>query len=671
MFELILFVISTLLVCVLLMLVPKNEEELNGVTWLTATVTLLICIWVFLSGIMNQMGVKINLISLSAMNGLVSVPALLFIRKRKKCQKYFVKYQDILMILVFLILTVLIGLKRYGVQLDVFAYGSDDSVRHFAASKELISTGNITRSRYTMYLIDLIFIKCLDPFIGEANWYRAYLMADMFLLFMMGAMFWAWIRKFIKSKYSMYMGYGFSLMYFLGYPLTNLLYGFEYLGAGILMINFLLWVIQRMDFEEISSWMYIVLLMLANTGVCLSYTQFAPAVLVGELIYLILYNKKRKKLFSINSLMMAVCGFIIPGCLCINYVAARYWEKLMPVILAFIVVMVILLILSGIGIFVQAKIIRKRFLTALKENINYIRKNKLIQVIAGILCIITAIWAAYKYIFIGMIVQFASKEQGMVLDGSIYREPYANFLVLLFPLMLYIVDCIRKRRNDASLWMFAGILIFSVWLIYSIINGSIGSYYFYKMHFLVWLILFGCSFRQITMIKGETRTFIKVYFMTAMILLCISLTGMEEGLTSYSDWLWPDNAAKKMFGVYNHNLEMLESGGNVDSDMQAMYNVVREIVKREDTFVPYFGEELRYLKEYYYYLTEQDPLDHPENLNEKDYPSFNIREDLEKLGITYIFVEKEYNGPYDDYKQEFDVMWTEYENDYGWILKLD
>lgn len=669
--EFLIFIVSALILCVLLMMVPKNVARQNGTVWLIITVITMICCWVFFAGIMNFMGIRINLYALSGINAVVSILAAVYVIRKKKTQKYYIDWKDILILCILALITLLTGKIRYGMHLDVFAYASDDSSRHFAYARNLVETGRITQAKYVMYLIDMVFIKCMDPFIGFFNWHRAFMIADMFLWFMMGAMFWAWIRRFIEGKYSLIAGYGFTFVYFLGYPLLNLLYGFEYLGAGILMINFLLWIIQKMDFDELLDWMSIGLLMLANTSVCLSYTQFAPAVFVGEAIYFILFFKKRKKLVSLEALAVLILGMAVPGALCISYVASRYWEKFLPVILLAAVGIVLLVLVILAVLCFQAGHEKKKLSRVWRQDIEMLARRKWLKIVLGSIVTVVVIIVAYRYVFQGMIVQFATKDQGMVLDGSIYREPYSNFLILMFPMILYIVDCIKKKQNDAVLWMSLCTVVFSGWILYCVLQGSIGSYYFYKMHFLFWLFLFCCAFRKTVCAKGEERRVITIYLLSAMALFLVFLTGREQSLIEHDDWLWEDNVSGKLFGVYQQNMEMLEGGGNVNHDMQTIYNKVAEIVEREDTFVPYFGEELRYLKEYYYHLTNQDPDRHPEELNSDDYPSYDIRKDLEDLGIKYIFVQKNYNGPYEEYQSEFNVMWTEFENDYGWILKLD
>lgn len=679
MIELILFTITVLMVMVGLMMMPLNRSKNNAVVSMISYFILLIGLWVMVSSAINLCGLKINLITLSIINIVMGAASIAYTFIKGRRNEYYVAWQDVTVLLTLLVISVLIGMARFGSSIDVFAYGSDDSVRHFANAKALVNTGELTQGRNVMYIIDMIFIRCLDPIVGETGWYRAFLIADIFLLWVIGATFFAFIRRYLVTRYTYIVGIVLTLCYFLGYPVTNFLYGFEYLGAGILMITLLLWGLDRMEYQDAPSWFMVLILMISNTGVFLSYTQFAPAVLIGELVYVIVHYARKlrgvygKPFWKIlgEIFAVAVLGFATPACLCVSYVAARYWSKITPLLNIIAVIFIVFITIVVIELAVRAKGINGKIIELLNSDIEIFRKSKKTKCIVFSVGALVILYLLYKYVFQGMIVQFTEGDLGMVADGSIYREPYANFIIWLFPTVLYIMYCIQKKKNEPTVYMLITTTIFSAWLLSAIMSGSIGSYYFYKMHFIMWLFIFSCVAKEIVVAKKNVRKNLGVYGIIIFAAGIISISGIEKHFIEGNDWLWPDSVANRLYGVYNKNIEMLESGGNVNRDMQTMYNKIKEIVDRDDTFIPYFGEELRYLTEYYYYLTNQNPINHTADLNNHNYPSFNIREDLEKRGIKYIFVQKDYVSPSEQYDMEYAVMWMEYENEYGWIYKLD
>lgn len=638
------FIVTSIVALVGIMLFPRKEDKDNGVTQTAASIMILITYWVFAAGLINMLKLPVNILNLSWSNLLIALLACLYIGKKKKVQKYFFSWKDAAVLAGIMILAVAIGVVRYGVYFDVFAYSQDDSVRHFYYACGLVNTGNLPGGRYTLYLLNMIFIQVLDPVIGLENWHRAFLISEMFLFLEIGVTFWILIRTCIRDKYSWVMGIIMEILFLLGYPLMNMLCGFEYLGSGILVCIWLLWLLYQMENGELSGWLSVVLLMFANLAVCNSYTLFAPAMLLGEFIYLIVLQIQRKKFYSWQSLFLFLFGFMVPGYICIWFIASGYMNILLPLLLVLVAVMGVLLWLNHLKI---------------------LRKHNWIRIILWVIGITAVGYVGFQYILMGIVVNY------MRTDGSIYREPYGNFVIWLFPIVLYIIRSIRNKHLDAGLSMIFCVLIFGAWMLYSISIGEMGTYYFYKLHFLMWVLVYWCAFREIVSTTGVERRYLTTYLAIGFAGFCISLTGFEKNMQAAGDYMWPSNVSESLFGVYQQNMESLQNGGNVTREMQAMYNAVREVVDTQDTLVPYFGVELRYLREYYYYLTNQNPDDHPEYLNDADYPSYNIREDLEKLGCKYIFVEKGYGGTYDEYKEVFDLFPVRYENDYGWLLKVE
>lgn len=644
MFTSVWFIITSIVVLVVMLLFPRSGKKENGVTQTAASIMVLITYWVFAAGLINMLNLPVNIGNLSKSNLLIALLVCCGIVKKRKIQKYFFSWKDALAVVSILAVTMAIGMVRYGVNLDVFAYSQDDSVRHFHYASELVKTGELPGGRYTLYLINMIFIQVLDPVIGVINWHRAFLISEMFLFLAIGVVFWILMRTCIKDRYSWVIGIIMEYLFLLGYPLMNMLCGFEYLGSGILVCTWLLWLLYQNEQGMLSDGLSVFLLMFANLAVCNSYTLFAPAMLLGEFIYLVALQNKRKKFYSWLSLLFFIFDFMIPGYICIWFIAKDYIVQLLSVLALIMAVMGMLLWLN------RCKILKK---------------HNRIRILLWTIGIAAVGYVGFRYILMGVIVNY------MQADGSIYREPYGNFVVWLFPVVLFIMRSIKKKHLDAGLSIMACVLVFGVWMLYCITTGNMGTYYFYKLHFLMWILIYWCAFREIVFTTGVERKYLTIYLAIGFFGFCTAITGFEKNMKDQGLYVWPNDASESLFGVYQQNIGSLYAGGNVTRDMQTMYNAVREVVDTQDTFVPYFGVELRYLKEYYYYLSDQDPYDHPENLNNADYPSFDIFEDLQKLGCKYIFVEKGYGGTYKEYKPVFDWFPVRFENDYGWLLKVE
>lgn len=664
----ILFLISACAFWFLLMLMPKNKERLNAVVWLNITLIGMIFLWIFYAGIISLFDIKVNISGLAVCNtaGLVLVCA--YCIWKRKTQKYYVCLTDIFVFLGVAASAIVFGMLRFGRYIDLFAYASDDSVRHYAWARELALTGRITQAKYGLHLFDMVLMQMLEPLTGQDAWYRIYMLADMLLLMLLSICFWVLIRRYARGRFQIICAIIFTAFYMCGYPLLNMLYGFEYLGLGVLCTNYILLVVRLNDYEEIPVWMRNALLCVGVTALAVSYTQFVPAVMAGLLVYYFIYYRRRWSVFSLKALATLIWGFAVPGVLCVCHVAPRFMDRLVPLMLIAVAAVILLILLWFIASFIIACMTHRKLKVCIEDNIGFVKNNRVIRTIAAFLITAVFLYIGYRYVFLGMIVRFTTDEGGMLLDGSIYREPYSNFIILLIPLLLHFIKCVKRRENDAALWILAGSLLFTGWLLWEVNSGRIGSYYFYKMHFMVWLLVFYTGYRCLAENAGKIRKFMTGYLAVAVVLF-VSFIIMRAAAIGTDTLIY--QASDRLFSIYNENLDMYEAGGNVTVEKQQMYNEVRRLVDEQGVFVPYFGRELRYLREYYYYLSNQNPDDHPEELNSKDYPSYNIRKELYESGIKYLFLEKGPLGTYDEYWEDFKYFPIRYENDYGYLLKVE
>lgn len=660
-----LFFISTILLFVMLFIFPKRKERINAVEWSIIMLISVIGIWAFLAGCINQLGIKINLISLSVINLVITVMLAGYTIRRKKVQTFFIHWYDLVMLAVLLVLTIVIGQWRFGDQLQIFNYNSDDSVRHFYNSKLLFESGNLENKRYVMNLLDMIFIQCRYAFTGQVS-YQAFIAADLFVWFLMGSAFYAMFCRFSKGKFDVVVTMVMTLLYTLGYPLNNMLFGFEYLGMGLLMISYLIWIIWENEYLRLPIWMNISMLCLANTGLFLSYTQFVPAVCLGEAVYLVFYYFSGKEKKPLTFLLTALLGIGIPGILCVMYIMPDMWNKLSgPVWLGLLVLGILIA-----GLYVYFRRLAKKNQTTVKEQYqralhHIFRQNKTVWLIMVAVIVAIGGFLAYRYIYIGLMLNYTVT--GLVADGSIYRDPYANLLPFIFPVVLYVLDCIRTRKNALSLWILCGVLLESVWLLRYIYLGIFGTYYFYKMHYLLWLMMMAVTLRLLIKVSGERQKMLRVYWVLVVCLAVSSMTNWESKLTQHQYYMWPDQVSNRVFGIYDYNRRLLEHGGNVNESMQEIYNKAGEMVLENQEIIPYFGDDARHLIQYYYYLTNQIPEWYRADWNRGEDPE-EILYMMEQSGIRHIFVAADYCGPASD---EFYSMPICYETEYGYIIELD
>lgn len=661
------FIITTLALGGALMLFPKNVEKQNFVSWLIVTIMLIITIWSFGAGILSLLGIPVTLSGFIALNIIVTVMLLAVIAYKKKMQKYVVRWQDVLMMAVLLLITVVVALNRYGSDFSLFAYDSDDAVRHYGRVKSFVLNGILPDDRYVMYLLDGIFVMCIEPFCEMFYWYKGFIAADLVLFFLMGAMFWVTITKRISGKFSYVYAMFLSLAYLFGFPFTNLLHGFEYLGMGVLMINFVIWIFDEINYDKLTTYFSVILVMLVNLSVCMSYTLFAPAVYIGELIFYYFYFRKKRNIVSWQAFVTMAVGFAVPGVMCVWVVAGFLVEQLLGHIALFLLVFAAVIALIAGILFVIAK----KYKTTVKALFvcvgDFLERKKKLRIFLTLVVVLIAAVIGYKVVYQGLLMKYLARGV-LKLDGSIYRNPYGDFILWMFPAAIFIVKYLKEKKNDILMWLFAGFMVYAAWLVKYILYGVVGSYYFYKMHFVLWLIVLIMSYKGVTMLKGEALKNVKIYLGVVVILFVVFVSGAEKKFNETNYFLWPETVLDNFFGIYEYNAGLWENGGNLNMEMMELYEEAFELYGQKGSYMPIFGNDVKYTKDYYYVMSNQDRYYHSEVMDIIDR-SDNPVGTLAELGIEYVMVVK----PYDEgrFEEDFKNFYVFFENNYGQILKVE
>lgn len=241
--------------------------------------------------------IKISLVSVGVFNMLAGAVCWgLIILVHKRIQRY---YADVLgwpVLGILLLCTILIGMVRFGSSIDMFRYATSDSAVHLFRVLSIVDTGQLQSSRFFTYIIGALAIDVLAPIVDRVNYYRIFMMCDLFMWFFSGAMFFALIRKYVTNKKKYICSCIFVLLYFFGYPMNNLMYGFNYLGACVTIAAYVLYAVRCLEDERMPRWMVVVCVCLGNLAAALCYTQFFPVIFGGSVLCMVvsfLFGKKR------------------------------------------------------------------------------------------------------------------------------------------------------------------------------------------------------------------------------------------------------------------------------------------------------------------------------------------------------------------------------------------
>lgn len=330
----ILILISMIYVYVSFMLFNKTNKEENLVKWGIICLALLLCYNTFLSWMLTIIHIPINIFTIFICNSLVG-SALLYSIKLKGKQKYYINIIDIIGLFVVTVFVFILCYKNFGSSLNI-AYETTDPNIHFYTSK-CFALGDSLLSHSTekipyyggfktimplFYVNAGMMMKSLTSFIGEQEFYKIFILADCFSLWLTATIFYASVISLCKNNIVKIILVGATCLYASGYPLNSMIFGFCYLSITVAIIN--LFIILLNEFKSlffdgniISRVTICVSIFMCAFSVYFGYYLFVPYVYSSAFIYLCYLFYKNKQLFSKISLVTLVILFIIPfimGC---------------------------------------------------------------------------------------------------------------------------------------------------------------------------------------------------------------------------------------------------------------------------------------------------------------------------------------------------------------------
>lgn len=317
----VIYCICTIVLLISTILIKKTEKKLDIVKTITITLVLFLCYQTFISYIFTMLQIPITLTSLTIINGMLVIAIVGRMLYKKQLQQYYFEKKDLIFIILILLIVMVLSYIDFGFPLNIKYIMTDASV-HYISAREfyeneslLLKVENIDTANAMMpgaYSNIGILFKVFAPFIGEMNLYNVFIGFDIFVLFLSGMLFFVTIKKYAKNKVTYVLAGIISIIYLLGYPLNNMLFGYFYLGLGVLCINAIVAIMQEWE-EEKTIWKNAVSIFLLCFELFFSYYLFAPPVYGAIFIYYIFYFHKQKgKWFNKSILVYTLITLVVP-----------------------------------------------------------------------------------------------------------------------------------------------------------------------------------------------------------------------------------------------------------------------------------------------------------------------------------------------------------------------
>lgn len=317
----IIYCICTILLLISAILIKKTQKKLDIVKTITITLVLFLCYQTFISYVFTILQIPITLSSLTIINGILVIAMISKIFYKRQVQEYYFEKKDLIFIVLLLVIVMSISYLDFGFPFNI-KYITTDSSIHYISAREfyeneslLLKVENIETANAMMpgaYSNIGILFKIFAPLIGEMNLYNIFIGFDIFILFLSGMLFFVTIKKYVKNNITYVLAGIISIIYLLGYPLNNMLFGYFYLGLGVLCINAIIAIMQEWG-EEKTIWKNAVSIFLLCFELFFSYYLFVPPVYGAIFIYYIFYfHKEKGRWFNKSVVVYTLITLVVP-----------------------------------------------------------------------------------------------------------------------------------------------------------------------------------------------------------------------------------------------------------------------------------------------------------------------------------------------------------------------
>lgn len=510
----IVYIISVIILFISYLLIKKNEKKVDILKQIALNIVIYFCYNAFVYYVTTFFCIPLNLLGLSGINLFFSFLMIMYIIKTKKIQQFSFKLVDLIYIILLGVAVAIVSYLNFGFPFEL-KYQSGDSSAHyltsemFAEGNSLLQGGNedavfgrfLTRKTVS-YVNSGLIMKCFQGIIDPFDNYIIFILFGIFTLFLSGWIFYSTISRFTKSNWGKFFAFLVSLLYLMGYPADSMLFGFEYLSMGILVLTAIITSIDIYQNEEIGFKHNLLVFFLLNYGLFASYYMFIPFVYSGLWIYFCIDNyKKTKKIFSKKLFILLFVTLIMPFIF-------GYIYHITPEVY---------------GIIIDKKL---NIFKALKQQENLLGT-------------------------------------GLGRNGYIYVNLLSNIVPLLTFSIIAIFKGWKENKCQSLMTIFA--IIFIILLIIGYTFGKVSMYYINKNYYALWLLLYYLSFKGGLMVankggKALTISYLGVYIVAIIITLVFFDTNISPGIIDKNEKFW------QVADIYGANKTILESPKDVNKD---------------------------------------------------------------------------------------------------------
>ena len=315
----VLFILSFILFICSFLSIKKTQNKLNILLWIFISVIIYMGYNSIIVYLLSQLNIHSTLFLRSLINIIISI---IMIIASKKKQKYYIDIKDIAVIVLLLCLSLIIFKQRFTFNFSI-NFVMNDAAAHFSFAKAFMANDIYDSSMHNIYYAISnrgmffgsinagTFMELFKPLTGDFYLFKNFIIFEMLSYTLSGILFYFIVKKnnTLNKKYVLTVI--LTLLYQMGYPLTNLIYGFHYWGLVILEISTIILIIKEIENNKLYRNKQILLILFILTfSIFVTYYLYVP-VIYGSLGLYFLYLWNFKKEISLKRCIIYITIILI------------------------------------------------------------------------------------------------------------------------------------------------------------------------------------------------------------------------------------------------------------------------------------------------------------------------------------------------------------------------
>lgn len=440
-----------------ILLFPKSQRSAKGVKGIIIGTMAVLCYTAFPAAIYNAVGITVNLQTTCISLAVLDVLLWGGIIWKKRVQKMFWRVSDIISVVLICGFVIGITLHVFTPQLKL-QYWNIDATSHFGYANGIVHTGKWSSMVYFSAYIDAMFIELFAPFLAEVSYYKAFIVADIFMHVLEICMFYCLVLTIRDSKVTRVMAPILSIAYFFGYPAYSFTQGhFVYWSNGVVILMLIIYALLLLEkYEDVTKPALALLLLGAYANSCCNKLFVPTNTFALFVVLFVILLRRQKSAENKKKMIIALGGIVVAALLAVVIYLVAWGDGLAEAFAA-------LQRPGGIYSALYADIIF--FLPPLFYVMYsvFVKKKEYQTVLVMSLCMLA--------VTVGMYILWHSK----LIVPYYYYKIYYNLWLCGWLLVVAALGIMEERKKLAGFFAYFGMAAFVAWITISGYDAKIAE----------------------------------------------------------------------------------------------------------------------------------------------------------------------------------------------------